>query len=359
MVKSIQTLNPAPWDNAGSNWVSSQTLDFSLDPLWKVTLVGNFQITPRNIAWNWVLIDNVENINPILITFGAQYRLTLPGGSRQSFPIPESVNIVSFLGISPEIVNVIFSERRISPDTDNLSVSIDRSNLLFPIVNVNSSQAQTSSQGQKKVRFNPGTDINYTLLSANTVPNGFIQFIDNISIGGNVYGNEGSIVSIVPSGADLINGWFNSGARPMMLYPGDSGILISDGVSQWSYQGKLSFKQILNDGNFSFAQIDHNFGRAPVGFLVTFSCRVAEHGYAIGDEILLGSIRSFDIGTSLPSPIEYGYWTGDKSSSVFRVFNTGGVPPIANLRILSITTGAYVALTQARWGIVQSCFTFW
>jgi hypothetical protein len=134
---------------------------------------------------------------------------------------------------------------------------------------------------------------------------------------------------------------FNA-ANPLVLQPGDGGILTSDGTN-WYFEGEVSFEGaeiLLTDNIVTVA--NHGLGKIPAISNIVLRCKIAEQNWAIGDEVYPGTIIESgpNQGSGILSftPLAYRF-----NNALFISF-----PPVFQNK----TTGARFTLTPANWRIV-------
>lgn len=212
-----------------ADYVAQQPCDGNTDANWTIFPIGSIDGSSQPINPNYVTVDNLANGTTAVIAFGP-YSWLVPAYSRKSFrlPIPTQQVILTLQGFTT--VNVLFVENpNFSPDDQNYLAIQEaaRGVALFPFVTYNAvNSAQQRSDANCVVEFvGVGINIVYTLLDitgSGSVLNGWFQFVFN---------NGNLPTAITPFGGDTINGIFNN-ANAFLLYPGEYGILSSDGA-QW------------------------------------------------------------------------------------------------------------------------------
>ena len=261
-----------------SAYAASLQLNATTDLIWRIncntTVLAN---DGHTIVPHFMVVDNILNGANSTVTFGP-FTFVVAAYQRQTFTLPDNTQLIQFT-LTSGLTIVTFSEMDVKADSQN-SLLIQQTavkTLIYSFVPYNSNQAQLASDLNTTTNFKPvAADIQYTLLPISTTPvsNGWLQFIKN---------NGTKKTSIVPNGGDTINGVFTAGA-PIVLNPGDTGILQSDGT-QWYYQGKIT--SIFPDAAFTLASnttvFTHGLGKAPDILRIRFTCSIANIGYAVGD----------------------------------------------------------------------------
>lgn len=142
---------------------------------------------------------------------------------------------------------------------------------------------QTPNDVGKRFTFGLGANQAYSLLPA-------ADFRPGDSIRIKVTGT--GRLSIVPNGAELINGLF-ANASPLMLSTKDSGELFIDDSGAWAYDGDVSYESPeFPFGSGLHGSYQHGFGGKPRKVELYVRCKVAELNYAVDDEILIGVAQS-------------------------------------------------------------------
>lgn len=332
----------SPKSNKG---IATVILDPTIDLVWNVKLIGSVQDSPVNVEPKFISVNNIAGNVNVSTKLGAFTYQTPPFTRETTISIPDGIQDATFQfdngALQP--VTVYISEDRIADNINNqlLIQKTAAKTLVYQYTTITTSGNQLNTSGNTQINFVPVVGaINYNLLDIAGAPvdNGFLQFIQN----------EGSFpVSIIPFGAQTINrgslanfpGF--SAASPMVLNPGDSGILTCDG-SQWFFRGGLSFvgAEISIVAATQTIQA-HGLGKVPVNEVCVLVCKVADAGYSVNDELRFSaayypnSNGSADTGDSI---------VVDQTNITLR---QGNNPTI--MRIPNKTTGAVVNYTAANW----------
>lgn len=205
----------------------------------------------------------------------------------------------------------------------------------FTGINVGVSIGQALTNNTLNLIFTNAAPATYSLLSLATTNIAYYIPIGN-------YGT--STVTIQPNGADTINGLFTA-ANPLVLRPGDGGVLSTDGVG-WFYVGSQSYESAelaIVSGAVSSGTFAHGLFKKPTNAKTVLRCKTAELNYAVSDELDFGLIA---------------YWNGANiNSSLVMVVDAtniyyatqGGVLQYA---IPDKNLGGMANITPARWKLV-------
>lgn len=249
-------------------------------------------------------IDNLHNNGTVTVNFGT-YNFSVPPFQREKFSLPDSATKVSIAnGATIGTVNAWFSDMPLADSQSNnlLIQQTAAATLTYQYQTYSVTTAQQTTDLNKSILFaGQVAPINYNLQAiAGNVGNGWLQYVNN---------QGGFAVSIVPSGADTINGVFTAGS-PLVLNPGDSGILTSDGAGNWYYQGKVSFRStniaLALNGLSTQA---HKLGKKPEVVRLLLVCLVADSGYSVGDELNIDFDMFATAGTTRHTAVVVGATT--------------------------------------------------
>lgn len=345
---SINIPSPAftPTGPEGKNWVFGSTVA-SGDTV-TVVLQNNTQDT--QIKPSILTVDNIANAQPVTVNFGT-YDFAVPPFTRESFNLPRLATVVTLT--NPPVSSGGFgatcsfwlSDVELAPNqTNNLLVQqTAAATLTYAYVTVSVSRAQLASDLNKSILFaGMAANINYALLPiAGNVGNGWLQFVENR--------DTVDSVTITPSGADVINSVFNSGA-PLTLAPGDSGILTSDGSGNWFFKGSVSYESVdITLAAAALSTLTHGLGKFPDVVLIYLVNRIAEGGYSVGDyldynpNLYGGGGGGIGIHALVPALATIAY----RQAS------------IAGWAIANKTTGVPFNITAADWKIRVKARAFW
>lgn len=351
LISSLTYNAIGPKSNKG---IATLILDPTIDLVWQVKLLGAVQGSSENVNPKWVSVDNIAGAVGITTKLGFYAYQTPPFQRETSFVIPDGMQECTFtfeLGaITP--VTVYISEDKIADSMSNqlLVQQTAAKTLVYQFVNVTATQNQQLNSGNSQINFVPVVAaITYNLLDIAGAPvdNGFLQFVQN----------TGAFpVTLLPFGAQTINagvsnpnliGW-NAG-RPMVLNPGDSGILTSDG-SNWFYRGDVTFDSPeipLTDSLVMIA--NHGLGKIPDTIVFIMRCKIAQSGWAVGDEAYPAAI------------LEDGSNQSNAIASLTPLALTFINPQLTTFPpfFVNKATGAKFSVTPANWRIVVRLQATW
>lgn len=330
----------SPKSNKG---IATVVLDPSVDLVWNVKLLGSVQGLPDNVNPKFISVNNIAGNVNVSTKLGAFIYQTPPFTRETTINIPDGIQDVSFQfdngALQP--VTVYISEDRIADNINNqlLINQTAAKTLVYQYTTITTSGNQLNTSGNTQINFVPviGPSINYNLLDIAGAPidNGFLQFIQN----------EGSFpVNVIPFGAQTINrgslatypGF--SAASPMILNPGDSGILTSDGT-QWFFRGGLSWisAEIAIAAAAQSIQA-HSMGKKPISYSEVYVCKIAEIGYSVDDEVEANFLYSPNNGADVSDSVIF-----DAVNMTMRLSNNTGI------RLPNKTTGVNSNITLANW----------
>jgi hypothetical protein len=209
--------------------VAPVTLDGAIDLQWTISPVGSVDGQPVNVEPGFVAINNINGKKPVTISYGPYVQIC-PAYQTQVYTLPKPAgNVVFLLGAATEAPQVYFDETGKFVSTIQNLLAIQqaaRGVSLYPFVTYTAALSpQLTSDANETVQFvGVAVNIIYSLLpvAATPIENGWFQFIIN---------NGTRPVALTPFGGDTINAIFNN-ATPFNLYPGEYGVLTSDGA-QW------------------------------------------------------------------------------------------------------------------------------
>lgn len=277
-----QTISGLTWQETASVDTLFARVDcaFATDTTWRITPTGvNF--SGKTVNPRFVRIINQGNASQVSVTFGT-YPVFVPPYQTKTYQLPlgtREVTVVVGAGTVP--VFFFASQSLVDDVVDQYGISFD-AGLAIVYTTVTKTAAPNNAQlitdGNKHVDFiPPGSDQNYNLLGigANPVPDGYLSFIK--------HRGGANVVSLVPNGADVINGIWTSGS-PLKLSAGDGGKLRSDG-SAWEFSGKISWASnaLVIAGTTTDQTLTHNMGIVPSAIRVWLENVIAENGYNPGD----------------------------------------------------------------------------
>lgn len=285
MTKVVQSLVYQPTSSENQKGVTSVTVDGVLDTSWLIKIAGNVQGTPRNVVPKFLTVDNIANNANIVVRLGA-FIYTVPPYNREVFSIPTGLDAVAFTLPSASVSFLAtLSEEQLAGNNQNqlLTQQTAAATLVYTYQTYTAFPAnQQLTDLNKTVQFvKPGAGTGaYNLLSiASGISNGWIQFIRNDS-------TVAADIQIVPSGADTINGVFDA-AHPLVLKPGDSGILSSSGT-QWYFSGNISFESAeVAITAAALNTLAHGLGKKPNSVIEVLRCKTAEINWSAGDELIV------------------------------------------------------------------------
>ncbi len=343
LISSLQYQAISPSSNKG---IATLTLDPAVDLVWQVKMLGSVQGAPNNVIPKFISVDNIAGAVGISTKIGYYNYQTPPFQRETTFVIPDGIQDATFTfepgAITP--VTIYISEDKIADNMNNqlLVQQTAAKTLVYQFVNVTATQNQQLNSGNTQINFIPiVAPISYNLLDVAGAPvdNGFLQYVQN----------TGAFpVTLLPFGAQTINAGSNNpnlpgfnAARPLILLPGDSGILTSDG-SNWYYRGDVSFESAeLAIANGTVYTANHGLGKIPDVINVLLRCKVAEGNWAINDEatpIMMESGSSQGASNGSYTALAYRYITSA---------NLASFPPFVGNK----TTGAAFSVTPANWRI--------
>lgn len=278
MVQTVGSLDWQPIAAQNNEFAAIVSVDSAVDTLWRVIVNGAPNDAPDGspVLPNYMVIDNLANNGVVDVSYGPLI-FAIPQYTRKTFPLPQSVIQVTILA-TVGVVNVAFVQSQYAPDDSNLFAINQASapTVLFPHKNYAVTANQGSSDQNTYTEFAPvAADTIYNLIAAGISPlqDGWLQFVKN---------SGSKKVSLRPAGIDTINGIFTN-AAPMIMSPGDSGILQFDGA-EWNFQGHLSFLApgiaIANAAN---GILLHGLGIIPQLVQQYMQCVVANNGWSVGD----------------------------------------------------------------------------
>lgn len=239
MTKNVNNLNWRSTGKDGTKWVGLVTADSVVDNNWEISITGNIQNSDYNISPRFLTIDNLANNGTVTIDFGS-YQFSVPPFQREPFDIPDGLRRVK-VTVTVGAVNCWFSEEKIAQDqSNNLLVQQTAAlTLIYTFVGYNANQSQLVSDLNKSILFAPtAANMTYALLPITTpVSNGWLEFIDN-------FGTK--TITLAPNGIDTItyNGIVYTAGSPLVLAPGASGYLRSDGT-KWYFAGTAGKSLLL------------------------------------------------------------------------------------------------------------------
>lgn len=233
MATNIQSIVWTPLGTDGSNRVATLILDANVDTLFNINNsgTGTGDDSATNVLANWLLIDNIKNNGYVTVTLG-NFTIQVPPYQRESIGIPSGTRLIA-IQLFTGVIGVTLSEARLVDNQSNALLVSQTSvkTLIYSYLYYNTTTAQVISDGNSSILFTPtASNMEYDLLNVlgGGVGNGFYIRVQN---GGT------KLVTIRPDAADTINSplvaqYTNS--NPLILIPGDSGVLTSDGF-KWFY----------------------------------------------------------------------------------------------------------------------------
>lgn len=222
----VQNLSYKPTADNQDN-VALVTLLGATDTQWSVSPIGSVDGSATNVNPAYVAVNNILGKTGVLIANGPivqfcppftvqTYRLAVPS-SQVTFTVDPAANVQVYFDQTGEFVSSLSNYLAIQQAARGVN--------LYPYVIYNAALSpQQANDANSVVEFaGAAIVITYNLLQvAGNVSNGWFQFVFN---------NGTKPASIVPFGADTIDSIFNN-ATPFILFPGEFGILSSDGT-QW------------------------------------------------------------------------------------------------------------------------------
>lgn len=346
MTQTISSLNWQPTAPSSNERVAIVKCDSAIDLNWQINILGNVSDNPFNVDPKYLTVDNLANGSIVNVGFGP-YLFTTPAFQRETYEIPNGTRLASIL-LSKGTVNVYLGSSKPANDiSNNLLVQQTSVKTLIYGFNVyGADQPMQIADQNSNVLFNPSVaDMTYSLANIPNLPvgNGWFQFIRNLGT---------KKVTILPFGGQFINGVFTN-AAPLVLRPGDSGNLSSDG-SNWFFQGEYSFESAEQAlANNVVLNIPHGMGQIPASYRVLFRNKVAEQGYTVGDEVEF-TTNVFYNGASAGA---LDIIAVSVSSSAFFVMLTdllNNVPRTKNK-----STASRFTITPSSWRIVVKATATW
>lgn len=222
----VQNLTYKPTADNQDN-VALVVLVGATDIAWTVNPVGSVDGEPKNVVPAYVAVNNILGKTGITIAYGP-YVQFCPPFTVQTYQLPAPSGQVTFTIDPTNACQVYFDQTGefVSNNSNYLAIQqAARGVSLYPYVTYNAAVSpQQSGDANSVVEFiGVAVAITYNLLLvAGNVTNGWFQFVFN---------NGTKPTSIVPFGADTIDSIYNN-AAPFILFPGEFGILSSDGT-QW------------------------------------------------------------------------------------------------------------------------------
>jgi hypothetical protein len=253
------------------------------DLQWTISPIGSVDGQAVNIEPGFVAINNINGSKPVTISYGP-YVQVCPAYQTQVYALPKpSGNVLFALGDALQTTQVYFDETGKFVSTIQNLLAIQqaaRGVSLYPFTTYTAANSpQLTSDANETVQFvGVAVNIVYSLLPIAPTPiqNGWFQFIIN---------NGTRPVSITPFGADTINAIFNN-ATPFNLYPGEYGVLTSDG-GQWFVKVMGQKRPTITYTNFSTTQQPNDLFKRLVfssGFGQTYSL-LSSTTFANGDRV--------------------------------------------------------------------------
>jgi hypothetical protein len=253
-----------------------------------VTVIDISSSTIRDVTIPvfFVLVDNYANGTTQQVDMGPVTQ-TVPAYKRAVYQVPKAAKAIIMTLQDDVIVTVSNVPDFLAEAADEIAIQQAASQFVtYTWLNVNAGRAQNASTDQNRnlLLSNAGAQ-NYTLLAANSQPNGYYNpKIRN--------GNTGRW-SIVPAGANQINSlWTN--ANPLRLNQGDQVEFWGDGA-QWFAEGHISFSSLGQSSALGATLTNaHGLFKVPEILDVFLVCNTAEFGYSVGDRVLIDQTGGFD-----------------------------------------------------------------
>lgn len=330
-----------------SDYVAHELVDAATALIWNFTIERVAPETQKEIVPRFLTVDNTQNGTAVSVAYG-NIIFTISPYKRNVFNFPaKTQNLV--VTTTKGQTDVYLSEKQLA-DSDVNNFAIAQAGvppLSIPVVQYTTSKVQLSSDDAYRIVYAPAAaDAIYDFIdtTGGSVQNGFFSEIQNLGP---------KKLTLRPSGAQTINNFFTN-AAPLVLLPGQSGTLVSDG-SNWFWDGEIvKDSSAVTLANFMAgvaSTFAHNLPTKPKTFELWARCKVSEANYAIGDEIV-------------PFPMQYQagtiYGGGGivgapvtKYSDATNVYTRrdGNLFLVANNK----TSGAQFQLTSASWDVFFRC----
>jgi hypothetical protein len=278
----VETIKSLDWKPFGENdlYAAAYLMDGTQDQNYVFRTASIVQSAPAQIQSTWVTVDNSLNDGNVRIAYSGVF-WTIPAYARQSFKLPSTAQEAVFVLSNLGQCQLFFSNAKLVDDEINrfAIAQYTGSGALFPYETKTASAVQATTDINQVINFVPIADVTYTLLNigSNSIPNGWYQVIRNGGIG---------VVSIFPSGGDLING----AGKPITVKPGQTAVLSSDG-NAWFARGEYkSRSEVIEVVDFEKTPKNfHTFGNLDFDFILHF-----EGIYTATDASINGRFSEFN-----------------------------------------------------------------
>lgn len=279
------------WKSAGGNsegWSAQLNLDFAAETNYAIAFGNNVSDQAYTPEPRFMYLDNTQSNSQKVIQYGP-YSFTVLAFQQNKYQIPRGVKSVSVSGTAG-ICTLTLTEFDTAPNPqyDQRGAIQDANPVDYSYVTYSATRTQLDTDSGKSVLFTPTAgDMDYSLLDTGVtaVKNGFVSFFKNLGT---------KNVLIKPTGGLSINGFWTS-ANPIILKPGQSGTLTSDGTN-WYYQGEVIIELTIRAAAYnaaSLASLAHGFPRKPKQTELYVECVSAEFGWSVGDRINLFTVAAF------------------------------------------------------------------
>lgn len=342
MTQQISNLAYLPVTADGLKSAAVVVCDVAIDSTWAINLLGTVQGTARNVAPKFITIDNIDNSKSVTVTLG-NFTFTTPPFLRENYTVPDGVTTCNII-VQTGAVNVTISEVQLAPDATNqlLVQTTAVKTLIYQYRYYTGGTIYQSVDDQNsQVVFAGPISADYILLPifGGAIGNGWFQYVRNTGTG---------TVQIYPIGVDTLNDVFNN-ISPIVLQPGDSGILSSDGV-QWYYVGTSGFRWYISLTGTGVISTPHGLKVNPFGYKIVLNCFDADAGYPAGTTLQInGSTTYIDpfTGTTYVVP---GL---SDDTNLYYIYLPGG------FSVLNLSTLLFQAIDPAKWFITIVATVTW
>jgi len=339
----------ASWQVSSQNrqtYVAAFALAAATDTTFNLNIAQSVQGADHVVLPKYLTVDNINNNATITCLFGP-FSFATPPYQRLTFSLPEGTPDIKVL-VPSGSCSVVVAEEQVAEDTQSL-LAISQTavkTLIYGYVTYNvGPQTQQAGDQNSNVLFTPTiADMVYNLLPISTpIGNGWYQIVKNRGT---------KKVSITPSGGDLINSAYTS-AAPLILNPGDSGVITSDGAT-WYFDGEVSFESADQTpvAAGSIMTIPHGLKTRPddTSFYIALYCRVAASGWSIGDKINInyGNMNAAGANGNIS-------WVADATNIV--LYHTGVLYITTKVTLVTLTLNSAADYTNFK--LVAGCRKHW